>query len=145
MATITAKYNGRCNCGAAVKAGDRVKWTRAAGIMVCKACTTKVLKRETVTLHGVRLRVVVRGRDGVATKVGVEVHTMELTGTGCIWLRPDGALIGIGATNALTRGDLADYIGLARQAVVAVFQPVEDDACIYCTDKPSPACRCQAA
>lgn len=118
MRTITAKYSGRCQCGARVNVGDRVKWARGSGVQVCKACSLRVMHRETVEPY----RVVVKGRDGQPSKVSVGVRTPMLHGQGAIHFDTEGKLTGVGAHRAMVRTELASHVPRAREAAMAVLE-----------------------
>jgi hypothetical protein len=125
MSLITAKFAGRCSCGASFKAGARVRWHKGAGVTVCGACSLKTLSKTSTTVRGVACTVVVKGRQGIASRVSVAINTAELFGVGALHFDVEGNLAGIGAHSALGRGDLAGYVGIAREAALAALEPVD--------------------
>jgi hypothetical protein len=125
MSIITALFAGRCTCGAFFLAGARVRWTKTAGVYVCSACALKTLSRASLTVRGVECTVVVKGRDSVASRVSVQINSAELFDMGALHFDVEGKLAGIGANSALGRGDLAGYVGTAREAAMTALADLE--------------------
>ena len=119
---ITTKFDGKCECGASVKAGERVNWIKGSGIVVCRACALRTMRKETVKIGGTQYDVVIKGRDGQATRASVNVGTFELSGMGAIHIDLQNDTVEIGARGAMVRGELCDYIPAARAAVEAVTE-----------------------
>lgn len=117
---ITAKYNGRCSCGARFNAGARVRWARGAGVTCCPSCKLTVLDRREITVRGVSLHLVVKGRGTVPTVVSVGVNSAELSGCGAIHVHRDGTA-NVGAASPMVRADMCDYLPHAREAALEVF------------------------
>ncbi len=115
MAVITTKFAGRCNCGAPVAKGTRVRWDKLNGIHVCPACTVKTLAKASVKVGSTSYFVAVKGREGRVTGASVSVNTAELSGAGAIHFNADGTVRGIGGTPSV-RADLCDYIAGAKAA-----------------------------